>query len=110
MKLDKCVFKPVDGMVAPFAGAWIEITYRKLNRQRSESLPSRERGLKSDRKERVIFHIESLPSRERGLKLIEAAVKQMKIESLPSRERGLKSDRHGIKLYCPCRSLRGSVD
>ena len=34
--------------VAPFAGAWIEMYLCGILRLRSESLPSRERGLKSD--------------------------------------------------------------
>ena len=32
--------------VAPFAGAWIEIGQKAVNRQKMQSLPSRERGLK----------------------------------------------------------------
>ena len=36
--------------VAPFAGAWIEITYiRQLTEDKEVSLPSRERGLKSEK-------------------------------------------------------------
>ena len=34
-------------MVAPFAGAWIEIRERWIGPSGQESLPSRERGLKS---------------------------------------------------------------
>ena len=32
--------------VAPFAGAWIEIMYRMIQKSSATSLPSRERGLK----------------------------------------------------------------
>ena len=56
-------------IVAPFAGAWIEIVQRKKPDGESWSLPLRERGLK------LIIHLKkkgtykSLPLRERGLKL-----------------------------------------
>ena len=33
-------------VVAPYAGAWIEICFHRLKRQPSGSLPTRERGLK----------------------------------------------------------------
>ena len=36
----------VDSLVAPFAGAWIEILIRQVLKDRMQSLPSRERGLK----------------------------------------------------------------
>ncbi len=55
-------------MVAPFAGAWIEIMFDYDKMCLGESLPSRERGLK------YYFTLDggnltpSLPSRERGLK------------------------------------------
>ena len=79
-------------LVAPFAGAWIEIfpmnwtgwTGRK-------SLPLRERGLKYKIVYVKIKSRKSLPLRERGLK----SVSLMRIfeegKSLPLRERGLKS-------------------
>ena len=41
-------------MVAPFAGAWIEIAHAQPNRQRARSLPSRERGLKFE--DAVAYH------------------------------------------------------
>ena len=37
----------VYGVVAPFAGAWIEICFSASFRSALQSLPSRERGLKS---------------------------------------------------------------
>ena len=58
----------MEGMVAPFAGAWIEII---------------------DDTETNTFY-GSLPSRERGLKLVNAKIKNARKMSLPSRERGLK--------------------
>ena len=54
--------------VAPFTGAWIEILERILPSVFAQSLPSRERGLKSDLDPVQQLAKRSLPSRERGLK------------------------------------------
>ena len=54
------------------------------------SLPSRERGLKSQQGEYFKHTNSSLPSRERGLKLPYIGKGQCCHRSLPSRERGLK--------------------
>ena len=54
--------------VAPFAGAWIEIYTAMVHGQSQRSLPSRERGLKSELYMQKIMGHKSLPSRERGLK------------------------------------------
>ena len=54
------------------------------------SLPSRERGLKSDNFASPDANVGSLPSRERGLKFIVYGMKKDLTQSLPSRERGLK--------------------
>ncbi len=63
----KCILSLI--VVAPFAGAWIEIQKNNLPYDHYEgSLPSRERGLKYNK---IIGKQEtevSLPSRERGLK------------------------------------------
>ena len=56
-------------MVAPLAGAWIEISINSMMMVSSMSLPSRERGLKYPSGLQVPVHLLSLPSRERGLKL-----------------------------------------
>ena len=102
----------MDDIVAPFAGAWIEILASCLAPTVIMSLPSRERGLKFWRIVQIDHLESSLPSRERGLKLsyfkkrgklcmvapfagawIEIALFQsprMSLSSLPSRERGLK--------------------
>ena len=97
------------------------------------SLPSRERGLKSEYLTVQGRYLQSLPSRERGLKLLLMYQLQIQVLSLPSRERGLKSLLTPFKaLATPvapfagawieififlnfgfsslCRSLRGSVD
>ena len=77
-------------MVAPFAGAWIEIRVGDVVSLTFKSLPSRERGLKSPAVFSVLFgNCWSLPSRERGLKY--------KIV-------------HDFFPKSFCRSLRGSVD
>ena len=128
----KPLFLYQEKTVAPLAGAWIEILHWAMPARSAKSLPSRERGLKSDA---VVFqfnHPRSLPSRERGLKSIVSAGTQNQDTSLPSRERGLKSSRltawqkqsmslpsreRGLKYIwranpaiCQSRSPRGSVD
>ena len=74
--------------VAPFAGAWIEMTILTAS------------GITAT----------SLPSRERGLKFREISKKPMMLMSLPSRERGLKYIRRFYRWQEQRRSLRGSVD
>ena len=55
-------------LVAPCAGAWVEIRKRRKSMTKSESLPVRERGLKYRDYSSVMERISSLPVRERGLK------------------------------------------
>ena len=74
--------------VAPFAGAWIEISSAGNSYALIRSLPSRERGLKFTRLEHL----------------------QEGKESLPSRERGLKFCKYLLSCKDFSRSLRGSVD
>ena len=57
-------------IVAPLAGAWIEITSCTNTKTTTTSLPSRERGLKLIFVGRNTTMQSSLPSRERGLKLM----------------------------------------
>ena len=54
--------------VAPFTGAWIEMLEDAMMESATESLPSRERGLKYGPVEKGLADLASLPSRERGLK------------------------------------------
>ena len=55
--------------VAPFTGAWIEIIFvGRTIEAFVRSLPSRERGLKSNVDVESMNILRSLPSRERGLK------------------------------------------
>ena len=78
-------------LVAPFAGAWIEIFYIVKKGYFTLSLPSRERGLKSIDLDGQEATIQSLPSRERGLKFCFLRIEsELGSKSLPSRERGLK--------------------
>ena len=77
--------------VAPFAGAWIEIAKLCTNNgYPKRSLPSRERGLKCNHLLVFSHFCTSLPSRERGLKLLHIILDLIHCMSLPSRERGLK--------------------
>ena len=79
-------------MVAPLAGAWIEMLTIVSGTLRQQSLPSRERGLKFGfYVQYVLVMSMSLPSRERGLKSITDEIDADVLKSLPSRERGLKS-------------------
>ena len=59
---------PTRTIVAPFAGAWIEILAVVIRSPQLKSLPSRERGLKSEAAFNKETAQRSLPSRERGLK------------------------------------------
>ena len=54
--------------------------------------------------------LRSLPSRERGLKSQPMPLTKTMAESLPSRERGLKYLIHLLLQLTLRRSLRGSVD
>ena len=99
-------------LVAPHAGAWVEIRRSGIalwslwslpTRERGLkyfvhnhrplfllSLPTRERGLKSEKKSKRCRRIESLPTRERGLKFANHIIEALQAGSLPTRERGLK--------------------
>ena len=60
----------INKRVAPYTGAWIEISAPpELVSRLSTSLPTRERGLKSVRRVNPRLKDGSLPTRERGLKL-----------------------------------------
>ena len=77
-------------IVAPFAGAWIEIAVPLLLMAVFASLPLRERGLKYNKPQLSDSDIMSLPLRERGLKYNKERYDAGKRLSLPLRERGLK--------------------
>ena len=59
----------MNALVAPYAGAWIEIEYGSDAYFVKMSLPTRERGLKLIGGLRIHIKNASLPTRERGLKL-----------------------------------------
>ena len=69
LKSPSAIISFLSFIVAPFAGAWIEIVTGPLHPCSCKSLPSRERGLKFKERAYSSTHIWSLPSRERGLKL-----------------------------------------
>ena len=78
-------------VVAPLAGAWIEIFDKKLKKQRFTVAPLAGAWIEIQ----SIYWMGwtggwSLPSRERGLKLLKSSGCKFPILSLPSRERGLK--------------------
>ena len=56
-------------LVAPHAGAWIEMKRKASVKSVPMSLPMRERGLKFAMTEQAKAQTQSLPMRERGLKL-----------------------------------------
>ena len=68
MKCHKEKIENPDKLVAPYAGAWIEIDNSVAFGSAAESLPTRERGLKSMLASSSDFSLRSLPTRERGLK------------------------------------------
>ena len=76
----------------------------------SESLPSRERGLKFEKRDNSANQNSSLPSRERGLKYDAEDGNLSRMLSLPSRERGLKFALDINLSEKDRRSLHGSVD
>ncbi len=78
-------------LVAPFAGAWIEIkSARESYAKTTRSHPSRVRGLKFAYIGEPNFARESHPSRVRGLKSLLKVTLYCTLMSHPSRVRGLK--------------------
>ena len=121
LKFIFCGRKLEIALVAPHAGAWIEIPSGCLASPFSSSLPTRERGLKFITPcifpEDILVaphagawieiqknypHMdkiwESLPTRERGLKLYHMMSGLNLKRSLPTRERGLKY----FLIFMPC--------
>ena len=97
-------------MVAPHAGARIEIPQKFFDAYCIASLPTRERGLKSAGRYSPYMRYASLPTRERGLKYLYNQMHGIQDWSLPTRERGLKSRRSYEFYLCHGRSPRGSAD
>ena len=82
-------------MVAPRAGAWIEISGIYKARRYYKSHPARVRGLKFYVGIDIEICIVSHPARVRGLKLKDAPKSTEKDRSHPARVRGLKCLIHG---------------
>ena len=68
VEIDSNVINNSSIFVAPLAGAWVEINRSWKRYWMARSLPSRERGLKSEWSPYWPGYPQSLPSRERGLK------------------------------------------
>ena len=77
-------------LVAPLAGAWIEIRSKITYGDAYLVAPLAGAWIEILLCSRVSTCIWSLPSRERGLKFENTLVYPRIVESLPSRERGLK--------------------
>ena len=98
--------------VAPFAGAWIEITATPTSIwTNSTSLPSRERGLKFAIMSDDIEPDTSLPSRERGLKSLVRECLPWMVKVAPFAGAWIEiMVCSSYKKDMDSRSLRGSVD
>ena len=76
--------------VAPLVGAWIEIFVERVFHKVCESLPSWERGLKSEEERRTGMEILVAPLVGAWIEIKEFEEWYNEEWSLPSRERGLK--------------------
>ena len=97
--------------VAPFAGAWIEIEQATTKSGTPTSLPSRERELKCPRPGCAARPHRSLPSRERGLKweLTQRALDAPRVA--PFAGAWIEIDgAMAMEIVASRRSLHGSVD
>ena len=133
MKYDLGIQFKQSGQVTPLAGVWIEITDSQTTDSRKESsLPSRECGLKFDKKTDIRKAESVTPLAgvwieiDEGVKIVyDDSVTPLAgvwIEipdfpssfygalSLPSRECGLKFESPCMRLQAHCHSPRGSVD
>ena len=111
LKFQKALKGDIRAIVAPFAGAWIEIVNCPCPASSScTSLPSRERGLKCLVISLIFWLYGVAPFAGAWIEIEEAASSIAKIGSLPSRERGLKLKKQHHQLLKSGRSLRGSVD
>ena len=80
----------LDSLVAPFTGAWIEIRKRSRVVRTGKSLPSRERGLKSQVAVSNYMHVIVAPFTGAWIEIGCGRFVWRPQWSLPSRERGLK--------------------
>ena len=123
----------VDSVVAPLAGAWIEIVFRGKSNVSRRVAPLAGAWIEMSAMPGLMMTMivaplagawiemryagfcrcracRSLPSRERGLKFYYQFAWRPRIKSLPSRERGLKFKGKLIEREKGSRSPRGSVD
>ena len=78
-------------IVAPLAGAWIEIKGKKFyTKAEWQSLPSRERGLKLPLEKSLMNAPIVAPLAGAWIEIVVCQAWQIFYRSLPSRERGLK--------------------
>ena len=77
-------------LVAPYTGAWIEIVYCVHCVKTMESLPTRERGLKSVEVPAQVDDVGVAPYTGAWIEIILSCTIFSSPESLPTRERGLK--------------------
>ena len=89
-------------MVAPFAGAWIEILRHCQSHSVYPVAPFAGAWIEIGSRKGLHFSVWSLPSRERGLKYNETYVFITDSMSLPSRERGLKSALKSSSFRAKC--------
>ena len=97
-------------MVAPLAGARIEITSTVAKSTTSASLPSRERGLKLICNDSRYGLGPVAPLAGARIEILYMHCMCRGDPSLPSRERGLKSPHLHLRYRRTRRSPRGSVD
>ena len=76
--------------VAPFTGAWIEMPSPAVRAVMHEVAPFTGAWIEIAGRGRLDWPLSSLPSRERGLKFQSFRLLVPLLVSLPSRERGLK--------------------
>ena len=70
-------------LVTPYAGVWIEIFEKEIVITESESLPTRECGLKSEFTVLVVSPSPSLPTRECGLKYYKKQIRNQLLQVTP---------------------------
>ena len=86
-------------LVAPFAGAWIEIRNKSIMHPAENVAPFAGAWIEMPKCKNTIRELKSLPSRERGLKYVTPFVYVRYSKSLPSRERGLKYMQMVLIMY-----------
>ena len=91
IEINSRVLVDVSASVAPLAGAWIEILAEAIFDSLASVAPLAGAWIEiQNSRVRQTARTTSLPSRERGLKFFQFEIAINQLESLPSRERGLK--------------------